>query len=327
MVVPGAVDVLLVSLGSTVGLREADAELAGALRRAGASVAVVAAARPRDVRTFALTDLSWALAARRAAVRGLAAHAPRAVLYSTVTAALLGPRRGAIRFDAPAADNRPGRHGVWQRPLERRRLREATVLAPLSEAGLATVPRPHAAAVVVPIPVEPSGPLIPPERRDLVAVTYAADPRKKGLNRVLAAWRAVRRPEEELVVAGLAGADEPGVRYAGRLERPAYRDLVRRARVFVIAPRREDHGLAQLEALADGCVLATTPAPGPYAALPIARRLDARTVSDDLGAAIRAGLDGVAPDYAGRARAALAPYTHATVDRTVREVLLPYLLG
>jgi len=38
-------DVLLVSLGGTTGLREADAELAASLERAGASVEV-AAARP-----------------------------------------------------------------------------------------------------------------------------------------------------------------------------------------------------------------------------------------------------------------------------------------
>ena len=61
-----------------------------------------------------------------------------------------------------------------------------------------------------------------------------------------------------------------------------YRALLRRARVFVCAPRREDYGIAQLEALADGCLLVTTPAPGPYVALPIARELDARLVSEDL---------------------------------------------
>src|SRR5687767_9240808 len=98
-------DVLLVSLGSTHGWRVADAALAASLERAGASVAVVTAARPREVRTFALTDLGWALAARRAARRGIAEHAPRAVLYSTSTAALFWPRPGAIRFDDLASNN------------------------------------------------------------------------------------------------------------------------------------------------------------------------------------------------------------------------------
>ncbi len=102
------VDVLLVSLGSTAGLRAADAELRDALERAGARVELVAAARQRDIRTLALTDLAWARAARSAASAGIAAHAPHAVLYSTTTAALLWPRPGAIRFDALAAQTRPG---------------------------------------------------------------------------------------------------------------------------------------------------------------------------------------------------------------------------
>src|SRR4051794_24257732 len=106
-------DVLLVGLGSTHGLRAAEDELAGALRRAGAEVVLARARRPREVRTFALTDLGWARAARRAAEEELRAGEPGAVVYLATTAALLWPRPGAIRFDAPAAANRPGRHGAW----------------------------------------------------------------------------------------------------------------------------------------------------------------------------------------------------------------------
>ena len=102
-----AADVLIVSLGSTAGLRAADDELLGALRRAGAVVEAVTARPVREVRTYMLTDLGWARAARSAAIAGIVAHRPRAVGYSTVTAALLWPRRGAIRYDAPAAANRP----------------------------------------------------------------------------------------------------------------------------------------------------------------------------------------------------------------------------
>ena len=151
-------DVLLVSLGGTTGLREADAELAASLRRAGAAVQVAAARPQRERRTLALHELGWALAARRAAAAGIAEHRPRAVLYSSITAALLAPRPGAIRFDAPAAGNRPGRHGIWQRPAERRRLAAATLLVPWSEGALAEAPRSQADAVVVPVPVAPSGP-------------------------------------------------------------------------------------------------------------------------------------------------------------------------
>ena len=100
--------------------------------------------------------------------------------------------------------------------------------------------------MIVPVPVEPSG---PPEHKDIAALTYGANPEKKGLDRVLAAWRRDRSPGEELLVAGLAGDDEPGVSYLGMVPRDAYRALLRRARVFVTAPRREDYGIAQLEAL------------------------------------------------------------------------------
>ena len=41
-------DVLLVSLGGTTGLREADAELAASLRRAGASNRIAPAIGPRS---------------------------------------------------------------------------------------------------------------------------------------------------------------------------------------------------------------------------------------------------------------------------------------
>ncbi|HVW18092.1 MAG TPA: glycosyltransferase [Solirubrobacteraceae bacterium] len=328
-------DVVLVSLGSTLGLREADEQLAGALRRAGAEVVVATAAPQGPVRTMALTDLRWALAARRAAADAIARERPRAVLYSMTTAALLWPRAGgrdvvrAIRFDALAADNRPGRHGIWQRPLERRRLRQAAVL-------VASSPHPELpSAIVVPTPVEPSGAgAADAAERDVAAVTYGANPEKKGLDRVLKAWARARRDSEELVVVGTEGGVRPGVpdgvRFAGRLAPEEYRALLRRARAFVAAPRREDYGIAQLEALADGCLLVTTPAPGPYAALPIARALDPRLVPDGpdgLAAAIRAALDDPGPGYAERALAALAPYRAEAVDRVVAERLLPALLG
>jgi hypothetical protein len=318
-------DVLLVSLGSTAGLRAADAELAASLSRAGASVAVVAARPQRDVRTLALTDFVWARAARAAARSGIEEHRPRAVVYCTVTAALLWPRPGAIRFDAPGTGNRPGRHGVWQRPVERRRLREAPLVVPQAVGALEEAGSPGVPTVVVPIPVEPSGP--PGGERDVAAITYAANPEKKGLDRVLAAWAVARRGDEELVVTGTDRVPRvPGVRAAGSLAPEEYRALLRRARVFVTAPRREDYGVAQLEALADGCVLVTTAAPGPYAALPLARDLDPRLVTDDLATALRIALDDPPPGYAERALQALGPYRRAAVDATVRNELLPALL-
>ncbi len=327
---PIATDVLIVSLGSTPGLRVDVEELRGAMLRAGAAVAVVTAQPPREVRTFALTDLAWARAARAAAQAGIAEHEPRALLYHTVTSALLWPRPGAIRFDAPAAANRPGRHGLWQRPVERRRLAAAPLLVPVDPVTLAEAPSPHAQALVVPIPVEPSaGAHAAP--RDIAAITYAANPEKKGLDLVLAAWRKARREGEELIVAGAdLRLDAPGVRAVGRLDAAEYRALLRRSRVFVCAPRREDYGIAQLEALADGCVLVTTAAPGPYAALPLARALDRRLVVESpaaLDVALRVALDVPPAGYAERAAIALAPFRRAAVDAVVRDELLPRLLS
>jgi glycosyltransferase involved in cell wall biosynthesis len=340
-------DVLIVSLGSTGGLRAADAELAASLRRAGVQVSVAAAIPPsRRIRTLALTDLAWARAVRAAALATLARHSPRAIIYSSTTAAALWPRPGAVRFDAPSAANRPGRHGLWQRPLERLRLRQAPLLLPWSEGGLLEAPavaRREGRALVIPVPVEASGEA--EGRRDLAAITYAANPSKKGLDRVLSAWRRVlanRRaagspPPGELIVAGasadeltgsgLLGSTEQGIQVVGELGHDDYRALLRRARVFVCAPRREDYGIAQLEALADGCQLVTTPSPGPYAALPLALALDPRLTGEDLAGALQTALEDPLPDYAGRARRALAPFSRREVDRLIAEELLPRLLA
>ncbi|HXB63626.1 MAG TPA: glycosyltransferase [Solirubrobacteraceae bacterium] len=351
------VDVLLVQLGSTEGLRVADEQLVGSLRRAGARVVVASAAHPGEVRTLMLTDLLWARAARRAAVQALARlrkHPPRAVIYSTTTAALLWPRPGAIRFDAPAAANRVGRHGLWQRPLERRRLRQAPLLLPSSAGALAeaavAVPGCEQHALVVPSPIADftagEGRLAPAAVtageegiasgvRDLAALTYAANPHKKGLDRVLAAWRAVHRPGERLAIVGITPerlrqlgftADDDSIEALGTLPQHDYHALLHRARVFVCAPRREDYGLVQLEALAAGCQLVTTAAPGPYVALPIARRLDPRLVGGDLGVALRAALDAPGDDYPMRAAALVEPFTVAAVDRLVANELLPRLV-
>jgi hypothetical protein len=314
-----ATDVLLVSLGSTHGWRVADAALAQSMERAGATVAVVTAERPREVRTFAATDLLWARAARRAT---LDAPEARAVIYSTTTAALLAPRPGAIRFDALAASNRPGRHGLWQRPLERRRLAEAPLLVPMSEPALDEAPA-GSRAVVVPVPVEGRG---AGGERDIAAITYASDPVKKGLLRVLDAWANARRGDEELVVVTDKDVPaQPGVRVED-VRGEAFRELVRRSRLYVVAPRREDYGIAQLEALADGCMLVTTEGEGPYVARDLARELDPRLVGEDLAAALRTALDDPATRYAERARELLQPFAPAAVDAAVANELLPRLL-
>src|SRR5947209_14337507 len=114
---PGT-DILVVSVEGTTGWQGAARELAASLSRAGARVAGASSGPVPRVRTFALTDFVQARAARRACLQGIAAHDPAAVVYCSITAALLWPRPGGIWLDCLAAENRPGRHGVWQRIVE-----------------------------------------------------------------------------------------------------------------------------------------------------------------------------------------------------------------
>jgi glycosyltransferase involved in cell wall biosynthesis len=289
-------------------------------------VELVTARKPPRVRTFALTDLVEALSARAAAQRGIAEHRPHAVIYCSITAALLWPRPDAIFLDSIAAENRPGRHGLWQRPVERRRLREASLLLTWSESSLDALQGAHARTVVVPPPVYDSGQAR--GERDIAAIAYAGDPVKRRLDLVLEAWARARRDGETLVVAGTDRVDaRPGVQVAGILEPSAFHALLGRARVFVAAPRREDFGIAALEALSHGCMMVSTPAPGPYPALEIARRLDDRLVGADLATAIRTALDDPRPGYAARADQSLEPLRRDAIDRTVADQVLPGLLA
>jgi Glycosyl transferases group 1 len=318
-------DVLVVSIGATSGWRAAASELSAAFARAGARVQTVITAPTPPVRTFALTDLVQAWAARRACLHAVARHHPAAIVYCSITAALLWPRPGAVWLDSIAAENRPGRHGVWQRVVERRRLARSPLVLTMSETSLSPLPDLRAEVIVVPVPVERSADHGEP--RDIAALAYAGDPQKRQLDLVLAAWGRARRGEETLVVAGTDRVPSlPGVQAAGRLAPDEYRALLRRSRVFVAAPRREDYGIAPLEALADGCLLVTTPAPGPYPALGLARQLDSRLVNDDLAVALRIALDDPVSGYSDRATGLLAPFGRAAVDRTIAQRVLPRLL-
>jgi glycosyltransferase involved in cell wall biosynthesis len=319
------IDVLVVSIGATSGWRAADAQLAASLQRAGATVELVQAKPARRARTFALTDFVEARAARAAAERGLAAYEPRAVIYCSITAALLWPRPGAVWLDSIAAENRPGRHGIWQRTVERRRLEEAPLVLVFSPRSLEPLNGIQPETVVVPAAVEGSSASDP---REIAAITYAGDPVKRRLDVVLHAWSRARRGDERLVVTGIDELRLPaGAELAGRLPPPEFHALLRRSKLFVAAPVREDFGIAALEALAAGCMLITTPSPGPYPARDLARKLDPRLVTDDLPSAIRMALDDPAPAYPERAAELLAPYRRDAVDRVVAEAVLPRLLS
>jgi glycosyltransferase involved in cell wall biosynthesis len=357
------IDVLVVVIDSTGGWIAAAEELLASLCRAGAEATAVHTGPVPRLRTFALTDLSQALLARRAASAAIAEREPRAIIYCSVVAALLWPRPGAIFLDSPAAENRPGRHGLWQRPVERRRLLQASLLLTWSERALEHFAGAHAPAVTLAPPIGSEAELMGAGEhcaqllaegeeqpcagnREIDVLLYAGDPEKKRLELLLQAWSLARRDGETLAVAGLDGftCDQPGVVSLGRLDRDAFRRHLRRARVFAAAPRREDFGIAPLEALAAGCRLVTADAPGPYPALELARRLDPRLVAsptastagaaapperlrEPLARAIRTALDDPLPGYADRARQLLLPFTKEVADRTVEELVLPRLLG
>ncbi len=180
-----------------------------------------------------------------------------------------------------------------------------------------------------------------------IATAYAANPDKRGLDVLCAAWAAAAPDGVRLVVGGIERADalrwlartgvaEPaGVEFAGALERERWTALVAASRVYVSAARYEDWGIAQMEALAAGVPLVTSPTPGPNVALPIARRLAPELVAADAGPSalaesLRAGLalgDGARADYAAAARAALEPYSDAALRAVVAERVVPALLG
>ena len=322
------------SLGTTPGLVRSDEAFAGLVRAAGATCEVVRVTIGRSGalrRHISVTDLVEALAARRSA-RGIDAAA---TVYSTVTAAFFQRPRTpyAVRFDATAALNRPA---GWQRIVERRALNRAALLLPLTEAAAV----PHQRSVVLPIPIEP---IEGAPERDIDAVAYAGYPRKRGLELLCAAWAAAAPADARLVVGGLdrakalrwldrCGVPEPrGVEWAGALPRERWLELVARARLFLNASRWEDFGIAPLEALSAGALLVTVPTPGPFAALPIARELDASLVAsetsvDALADALRAGLRAERGTYAQRANATLDPFRPARLQEVVRATVLPALL-
>lgn len=332
-------DIALVSLGTTPGLVRSDASFASLVRAAGAScevtrVRIGAAGALR--RQIAVTDLVESLAARRA-TRGARG---RAIVFSTITAALLQPRPQvpyAVRFDATAALNRPGPGGAWQRAAERRPLREARLLMPVSRGAEEALPAGTAPVLRVPIPIEE---VAGAAERDIDAVAYAGYPRKRRLELLCAAWAEAGPAGGRLVIGGVdrdkglrwlrrCGVEEPaGVEWAGAVEREEWLRLVGRARVYVNASAWEDYGLGPLEALSAGTPLVTVPTPGSFEALPLARSLSPELVSDSLVEALRAGLGlgrEAREEYAAAARALLAPYREERIVELMRSEVLPRL--
>ena len=344
-------DIVLLSLGTTLGWRVGDSLLAGQLRRAGVSVEPVAVrigAGARLRRAYPVTDLVEAAAARRALGAALDRHSPRAVVISTTTAAMLADTRGlpyAVRLDAPARLNRLGRRNAGLHALERRALAAARLVLPWSEAGRAALPEGHAPAIVVPPPIERSGER--PWRRDRLAVAYTPDVKAKGLDVVCGAWAAAAIPDARLEVFGVerapalahlrrSGVTPPAnVEFRGKTPPEQFRQAQRRARAYPGGARWEDFGQAPLEALMDGALVATVPSGGPFEALAFARELAPELVADavdaaSLATALRAAFE--LPEqsvgaYRQRAAALLARFDPAAIERTVAAEVVPALLA
>ena len=323
-------DLLLVSLGTTLGWRVADSRFLEGAEAAGASTAAVAVgqgASGRLRRAYPVNDLVEAVAARRTAQQALERLRPRSVVFSTSTAAMLAPGMElpyAVRLDGPAALNRPGPLNAPVRTLERRALARARLVLPWSEPARVALPEGSAAAVVLPPPVESSGAR---EGDELLAVAYVPDPKAKGLDVVVDAWAQAavegarlevfavepERAERHLRRHGLTLPPSAALR--GVVSQTEFRSALRRARVLVAGARWEDFGQAPLEALADGALLATVPTPGPFAALPLARELEPRLVASEISAGA------LAPCV--RAAFALSPERAEALREGAAELLSP----
>jgi hypothetical protein len=345
-------DVLLVSLGTTLGWRHTDRLFVEQLRRArveAEAVSVRFGLAGRLRRGYPLNDLVEMHAARRALRTALAEHEPSAVVLSTTTAAMALPELEvpyAVRLDAPARMNRPGARNRLLHVLERRGLSRARLTLPLSRSAIAELPPGSARAVVVSPPVEPSGPAA--EEREQVAVAYVPDPKAKGLDVLVAGWAAAAVPDARLEVYGMdpdwarshlrrSGVAEPaGLELRGTVPARDFRARTRAARLYAGGARWEDFGQAPLEALADGTLLATVPSGGPFEALRLARELGEPSLvasevgGEALGAAIRAAFElpeGRVEAYRAAALDALRPFRAEAVQETVEREVLPRLLG
>jgi hypothetical protein len=351
---PQPIDVLLVSPGTTAGWRRADGELADVLKEIGLEVAICSSDYriARHFRRSVLTtDLAEAAAMRHATTEALRRHRPKGVVYSSPQAAMLQPvarlERAAIRFDVPAAVNRQGFGSGLLHSLERRAVRRARVLLPWGlEAGRDALDL-AGGQPVVPLPISIDAPVRNRPHRDPIALTYAGNPAKKGLDIVAEAWSRGAPPGWRLVVTGIDadrgrsflqrhGVETPeNVEWVGALEPDRYLELVGRASIFLSASRYEDYGLAQLEALAQGALLVTCPSEGRFEALGIQRELDPRLVAADcspdaLACALALAQSLGTEDRLSlqkRARMHLQPYSRDEVKRRLQEEVLPLLLG
>ena len=343
------VDLLLVSLGTTRGLRIADGQFARMARDAGASVEVVGtrigltnALR----RAYPVNDIVEGIAVRRALGQALERYQPRAVVLSSTTAALFTDMDRipmAVWLDSPARLNRPGRRSRVLHVIERRQLSRARMLLVLSEAALPELPVGHSPAVVIPPPIAETP--VADGARERLVVAYTPDPKARDLELVCRAWAAADVRGARLLVTGIEpdralaflqrrGVElPPGAELIGMLDQGRFGELLGRALAFFSAARWEDFGITPLEALDRGAVLVCAPGGGPFPALAIARELgfvagdrSPAAVARSLEAALATAEDDLVA-YRAAARERLGPFREPAIVRRLRDEVLPVLLG
>ena len=351
---------LIVSLATTDGWVVNERELAAGLERLGVVHRVVrlslgAEAHLRRTGFWPLVDAVEARGARRALEAGLREGDVSAVVLLSTTAALLAPVRRlraagtpvAIRIDCPSSVSRPGWQNAAQRALERRRSAEATLLIGQGPRSAELLSALSGNVASLPVPVDlAAGGSDAAANADGDVLMYAADPDNKGLDLVCRAWweLGAATGERRLRITGVSAergrrlltrrgiAEPPGLTWHGDLEREEHLALLRAA-AYVSASAWEGAGIAQLEALAAGVPLVTTPSLGAYEAHPIAARLtpalatasrDVPGLSAALGAALAMGTEDRAA-YAKQAAGAVSGFSRAAADRALAEQVLPRL--
>jgi glycosyltransferase involved in cell wall biosynthesis len=350
-------EILIVGCADTLGWRINEAEFAAALERLGVASRIVRrtpALIHRVPRTYATAEMAEARAARRALREGMEGGRPRAVVLMSSTAAFFAPvqrlrRAGVgvgIRVDCPAAVNRPGIAGLPQRSLERRRLPQASAVIAMGPRSAATVAGVGAPVIALPVTVDVPLARSAPERPPRL-LAYGSNPGRKGIDRIVRAWTELgqERGDAVLTITGLEPkhaemalrrarvAPPPGVELPGSIPRQRHLELLRGATAFVSGSRWEEWGIAQLEALAAGVPLITTPARGAYEAEPLARELAPELVvpGDDIAALAAAMVAALTMGgdrrsrYRREAARLIEPFEPQAVDRVMREQVLPVL--
>ena len=342
-------DVLVLSLGTTRGLRLADAQLVEMLREAGASVAAVGT-------SIGLTNAlrrAYPSTTRSRRLRRGARWPPRypgtgrgpCVLHHHGGAARRRPRRAVRRVARLAGRlNRPGIASAPLHALERRQLAAARVLMPHSPGAIEALPVGSAPTVLVPPPIARAP--APADAREPLVIGYTPDPKAKGLALLCAAWERAGLPGARLVIAGIQPerAVESWPAEAVACRRGGARGDAAAAVVpgaAFASPRVRQRGrvgglrIAPLEALDRGAVLVGAAGGGPFPGLGIARGLAPSFVAADrdpgsLAGALEAAFaadDAQLAAYRVAARAALEPYRPEASVKRLREEVLPALLG